>query len=179
MARPGYALFARMQAISPAYSTLYDTAPQMIRSCEPLESTDTFVSRGKHRPCMYSYWYTSMGLAVQSPEHRQCPQQRQCKHPKYLEYLRHSKYCTPRTDHRCSLDDLDISRQIYSLPGSLVYDVLYSSSCCRMGPVYSALSSTCFLGWICTAVCRLYTTTYHNGRLGPTVAGLDNDLSEV
>ena len=35
-----------MQAISPAYSTLYDTAPQIIiRSCEPHASTDTFVSR--------------------------------------------------------------------------------------------------------------------------------------
>ena len=45
MARPGYALFARMQAISPAYSTLYDTTPQIIRSCEPHASTDTFVSR--------------------------------------------------------------------------------------------------------------------------------------
>ena len=31
--------------ISPAYSTLYDTAPQIIRSCEPHASTDTFVSR--------------------------------------------------------------------------------------------------------------------------------------
>ena len=59
MARPGYALFARMQATSPAYSTLYDyhTAPQIIRSCEPNASTDTFVSRDKWCPCTYSYWY--------------------------------------------------------------------------------------------------------------------------
>ena len=34
-----------MQAISPAYSTLYDTAPQIIRSCEPHASTAAFVSR--------------------------------------------------------------------------------------------------------------------------------------
>ena len=38
-------MFACMQAISPAYSTLYDTAPQIVRSCEPHASTDTFVSR--------------------------------------------------------------------------------------------------------------------------------------
>ena len=36
-----------MQAISPACSTLYDTPPQIIRSCEPHASTDTFVSRDK------------------------------------------------------------------------------------------------------------------------------------
>ena len=60
VARPGYALFVRMQAISPADRTLYDTAPQMIRSCEPYASTDTFVSRDKQCPCTYSYWYTSL-----------------------------------------------------------------------------------------------------------------------
>ena len=57
MGRPGHALFARMQAISPACSTLYDTPPQIIRSCEPHASTDTFVSRDKQCPCTYSYWY--------------------------------------------------------------------------------------------------------------------------
>ena len=30
---------------------------------------------------------------------------------------------TPRTDDRFSPDDLDMSRQIYSLPGSLVYGI--------------------------------------------------------
>ena len=43
VARPGYALFARMQAVSLAYSTLNDNAPQKMRSCEPHASTDTFV----------------------------------------------------------------------------------------------------------------------------------------
>ena len=42
---------------------------------------------------------------------------------------------TPPTDDRFSPDDLDMSRQIYSLPGSLVYGIQYSSSsCCRMDP---------------------------------------------
>ena len=53
-------MFARMQAITPAYSTyctLYDTAPQIIRSCELYASTDAFVSRDKQCPCTYSYWY--------------------------------------------------------------------------------------------------------------------------
>ena len=56
MAQPGFALFARMQAISPAFSALYDAAPKVIRSCEPHASTDTFVLRDKC-PCTYSYWY--------------------------------------------------------------------------------------------------------------------------
>ena len=68
--RPGYALFARMQSISPAYSTWCDAAPPILRTCEPHASTDTFVSTDKTCPCTYSYWYTSsMWLAVQSPEH--------------------------------------------------------------------------------------------------------------
>ena len=49
-------MFARMQAISPAFSALYDAAPKVIRSCEPHASTDTFVLRDKC-PCTYSYWY--------------------------------------------------------------------------------------------------------------------------
>ena len=43
-------MFARMQATSPAYSTLYYTVPQIIRSCEPHASTDTFASRDKTMP---------------------------------------------------------------------------------------------------------------------------------
>ena len=45
MTRPGYALFARMQSISPAYSTWCDAAPPILRTCEPHASTDTFLSR--------------------------------------------------------------------------------------------------------------------------------------
>ena len=43
-------MFARMQATSPAYSTLYYTVPQIMRSCEPHASTDTFASRDKTMP---------------------------------------------------------------------------------------------------------------------------------
>ena len=69
-----------MQAISPVYSTLYDAAPQIMRSCEPHSSIDTSVSRDK-----------------QCPEHKQYPQQQRCKTLDIfgVDAEMHSKLCTP------------------------------------------------------------------------------------
>ena len=86
--RSGYALFACMQAISPAFIMLIRSF--MRASCEYRH-----VRFERQCPCTYSYWYTSMWLAVQIPEHKQHPRQQKCKHLKYLEYLQYSKYCTP------------------------------------------------------------------------------------
>ena len=68
-----------MQAISPAYSTLYDTAPQIIRLCEPHAITDTFVSKDSALVPILVYQYVisstepraqavSTAAAVQTPE---------------------------------------------------------------------------------------------------------------
>ena len=76
-----------MLVINPAYSTLYDTARQIIRSCKRHGSTDTFVL-GKNSALVRTHVgkYTSMWLAAQSPEHKQYQHQQQCYWYMVLEY---------------------------------------------------------------------------------------------
>ena len=73
---------------------------------------------------------------------------------------------TPQTDHRFLLG-LDLQSRSF---------MIYCSSCCRVGPVPSAWSSSWFLGWICVMQ-MLHNLSQRQVR--NYLDDLDHDVSEV